>query len=422
MQDQKSFRGWSLIGIVFAAVIAATFGIGKLNSWSNQSASHERELRHLEGLANRLDALEWRAIATKKVTPELEGTLAKQREQAMLSLDTLKRTAPSSEDLQEVDSAYQSYATAVNKLLGFLKTSRTEEALEVDEHEVDPSYEKLYKIVTTQTAETARTAANLRYWASLGSILITLFLVITIGIVFQQYLRSQQRVQKMIIDNMRDREDALEQERQLLETKVTERTEALQTVNAKLALMLAELQQSQIQLIQSEKMSALGQMMAGIAHEINNPVGFIGSNLAPAQEYVRDLLGLIDLYQEKFSKPGSDIEAEIEAIDLEYVREDLPKLLNSMKDGVVRIRDISASLRTFSRADTDRPATFNIHNGINSTILILKHRLKANSTRPAIDIITDYGQLPQVGCYPGQLNQVFMNLLAVRRFKPRMQL
>lgn len=410
MQHHKDFQGWSLLAVAVTAVIAANFGIAKLNYLSDRSASYETELRHLQGLANRLDALEWRAIANKKVTSELEETLGKQRQQAKLSFDTLKHTASSFRDLQEVDSAYQTYSKAVNKLLTLLKTAQIEEALEVDEKQVDPSYEKLYAIVTKKTVEAAKNRANLQYWANFGSILIMTFLVATIWILRSEILRSQQRFQE--IKNVRQREARLEQERQLLESKVMERTQTLQTTNDALEQTLTALKESQIQLIQSEKMSALGQLMAGVAHEINNPVGFIAGNIAPARDYVRDLFGLINLYQEKFPQPGSEIEAKIQAIDLDYIRQDLPKLFQSMKDGVVRIKDISRSLRIFSRADCDRPTMFNIHEGIDSTILILQHRLKADNTRPAIEIIREYGELPKVECYAGQLNQVFMNLLA----------
>jgi predicted ATPase/GAF domain-containing protein/nitrogen-specific signal transduction histidine kinase len=172
------------------------------------------------------------------------------------------------------------------------------------------------------------------------------------------------------------------------------------------------LQQTQLQLVQSEKMSALGNLVSGVAHEINNPVGFLKGNIQPALDYISDLFGLIDLYQERNPRPDPVIQAEIDDIDLEYIRTDLPKLISSMREGVERIRNISTSLRTFSRADQDHKIPFDIHSGLDSTLLILKHRLKADDRRPEIKIIQEYGQLPLIDCYPGQLNQVFMNLLA----------
>ncbi|MHC5859093.1 ATP-binding sensor histidine kinase [Nostoc sp.] len=175
---------------------------------------------------------------------------------------------------------------------------------------------------------------------------------------------------------------------------------------------LTDLQQAQLQLVQSEKMSALGNLVAGIAHEINNPIGFILGNLQPADEHVHDLLSLIDLYQHYYSQPAEEIIRKINAIDLKYVREDLPKLISSMQKGIDTIYDLSVSLRSFSRSDTEKQIPYDIHEGLNSTLLILKHRLKASATRPAIQVINDYGKLPFVSCFPGQLNQVFMNILA----------
>ena len=180
----------------------------------------------------------------------------------------------------------------------------------------------------------------------------------------------------------------------------------------KLERSLQQLQDAQVQLVQSEKMCSLGQLAAGVAHEINNPVGFIANNLKHVSQYTRDIIEHLQLYQQQFPNPGKEICENAEDIDLEYLLEDLPKTILSMKEGTDRIRHISVSMRTFSRADTVKKVPFNIHEGIDSTLMILKHKLKANENRPEIEIVKDYGDLPDVDCYPGQLNQVFMNLIA----------
>ncbi|WP_375477221.1 AAA family ATPase [uncultured Nostoc sp.] len=175
---------------------------------------------------------------------------------------------------------------------------------------------------------------------------------------------------------------------------------------------LQDLQQAQLQIVQSEKMSALGNLVAGVAHEMNNPLGFIYASLQQAKPSFGDIVEHLKLYQESLPNPDDEIIDHAEKIDLDYSLEDLPKMIDSMTMACDRLYNISTSLRTFSRADKDYKVQFNIHEGIDSTILILKHRLKANEQRPAIEVITDYGNLPQVECFPGQLNQVFMNILA----------
>jgi signal transduction histidine kinase len=179
-----------------------------------------------------------------------------------------------------------------------------------------------------------------------------------------------------------------------------------------LELALDKLKRTQAQLIQAEKMSSLGQMVAGIAHEINNPVSFIYGNLTPARHYCQDLLSLVELYQQTYPHPTLEIQQFVEEIDLDFLVEDWPKLMDSMQVGAERIREIVRSLRNFSRLDEKELKPVDIHEGIDNTLLILQHRLRAEGEHPEIQVIKDYGQLPIVTCYASQLNQVFMNLLS----------
>ncbi|MFP4219450.1 MAG: PAS domain S-box protein [Phormidium sp.] len=180
---------------------------------------------------------------------------------------------------------------------------------------------------------------------------------------------------------------------------------------AELEHTLKQLQQTQTQLIQAEKMSGLGQLVAGVAHEINNPVGFIFGNLVHAKEYSHDLLELIGLYQQHCCESHPEIEAFIEEIDLDYLSEDMPNLFNSIETGALRIQKIVRSLRTFSRLDEAEVKTINLNESLDSTLMILASRLRGNATRPDIELVCDYGELPEISCYAGALNQVFMNLI-----------
>jgi predicted ATPase/signal transduction histidine kinase/tRNA A-37 threonylcarbamoyl transferase component Bud32 len=215
-----------------------------------------------------------------------------------------------------------------------------------------------------------------------------------------------------LYQNLAQALERLEEYSHTLEEKVEERTQELHDKNQSLIQALKELQHTQGQLIQSEKMSSLGQMVAGIAHEINNPINFIHGNINHANEYVKNLLDLVALYQEQYPNPSDMVQEKAEEIDLNFLTQDLPKLLESMKSGTTRIRNIVLSLRNFSRLDEAEIKSADIHEGIDNTLMILHHRLRAKNDYPEIRVLKEYGQLPLINCYPGQLNQVFMNILS----------
>jgi signal transduction histidine kinase len=260
--------------------------------------------------------------------------------------------------------------TAVEDLLAMPSAQRIDQ--------VELSYEFYHKQLLQQ--------------ANFYRLLLYAVLVAALGYIVVLY-RSQQRSQ------------LLKQANVWLEQQVQERTVALEGT-------LQDLQQSQSHLVQAEKMSGLGQLVAGIAHEVNNPINFIAANIKPAQQYALDLLELVSLYQQHEAQPNPAIQAYREEIDLEFIQQDLPQLLSSMQSGTTRITELVVSLRNFSRLDESAMKYVQVHEGIDSTLLILKHRLQATSARPAIAIERDYGELPLVHCYPGPLNQVFMNLMA----------
>lgn len=190
----------------------------------------------------------------------------------------------------------------------------------------------------------------------------------------------------------------LKQLTESLEQQVSARTKALQ--------------QAKVKLVQQEKLSTLGELIAGIAHEMNNPISFISNNIPPLKDYIAGITKLLLLYEQEYPNPTAKITTAIEDLDLKFVLEDLAKILNSFQLGSERIQKLSNSLRSFSRSDSDAKILADLHLGLDSTLMILQHRLKANGDLPGIEVIKSYGTLPLVNCYVGEMNQVFMNILA----------
>jgi len=206
-------------------------------------------------------------------------------------------------------------------------------------------------------------------------------------------------------------EAMMQQTNEALEHRVAIRTDELTAANETLTETLQALRNTQGQLIQTEKMSGLGQLVAGVAHEINNPVNFVHGNIKPANGYAQDVLALVDLYQHYYPDPAPEIKDLLEDIEIDFIKTDFPQLLSSMRLGTSRIQEIVKSLRSFSRLDECDAKVADIHEGLENTLLILNGRLRGDPEQCAIALNRQYGSLPLVKCYPGQLNQVFMNLL-----------
>ena len=315
-------------------------------------------------------------------------------------------------DVKKVDAAnqrlvameYQSFKLVKNNQKEIAQLLLSNREYENQKQIYADGFAKIKRNISLQLQQKTDDYYKRFFWAILESIISLAMLIpawLLVLHLLQKYLKAKELAQA-----------ALEETNCRLEMQVAERTAKLKQKNNQLQQTLQELQHAQVQLIQTEKMSSLGQLVAGVAHEINNPVNFIYGNLMHVREYSQDLLNLIKLYQQQIFNYNPELNSFLDEIDLEFIIDDLPKVLSSMAVGTDRIREIVLTLRNFSRLDEAEMKPVDIHEGIDSTLLILQYRLKAKHKQREIAIIKDYGDLPLVECYAGGLNQVFMNILS----------
>ncbi|MEH1938061.1 MAG: ATP-binding protein [Nostoc sp.] len=315
------------------------------------------------------------------------------------------------EDNKKIDAANQRLVSMENQSFELVKKNQKELAqlllssreYETQKHIYADGVTKRKQNISLQLEHKLAEYRKRMFWGILESI-ISLAMLVPAWLMVLHLLQGYLKAKKIS-------QAALEETNYRLEMQVAARTEKLKQKNVELQQTLQELQHTQVQLIQTEKMSSLGELVAGVAHEINNPVNFIYGNLIYVKEYTQQLLTLIKLYHPNSCNYQQEKNILIDEIDLEFIIDDLPKVVCSMTVGADRIREIVLTLRNFSRLDEAEMKPVDIHEGINSTLLILQYRLKEKSEQHEITIIKDYGNLPLVECYAGGLNQVFMNIL-----------
>lgn len=318
----------------------------------------------------------------------------------------------SSADAEKTDAANQQLIELESQSFDLVSQGRQQEAFSLLSSSRYATLKQQYKqgverrnqaIEAQLEQQIRRYQQQLIFSISLSSLILALLIPIWLLVL---------KILKTHLERLRQAQNSLKDVNENLEKLVEERSRDLREKNAQLDQALSELKQTQIQVVQNEKMSALGQMMAGITHEIKNPVSFLSGNLIYAQEYIQALVEHLHLYQKNYPNPVLEIKQHSKKNELDYLQQDLPKLINSLRIGVDRIQEISQSMRIFSRSDAENQVKFDLRKGLDSTLLILKHRLKANASRSGIEVIRNYDELPDVMGFPGQLNQVFMNILA----------
>ena len=376
MKNSRKRQNWFvLIGSVIIGC-TATVCIIEFNYKALQGKHAQGLMNSIEGKLYKLSAVEWEAIAKEKFSKETQEEVREIREEISDLFQELRTFHYNQAQLRKLTNYYGEYNQLLDREFKFLEAGQIEQAIAIDREQVDPKFAQISKQLDLLSSLYTTQFESSYQNANLGIAISLILAGITIGLLFWYY-------------NFR-----------------------LWESNYDLNRTLKELHISQAHLVQSEKMSSLGQVVAGVAHEINNPVSFIHGNITHIQEYTQGLFELLNLYERHYPNPVSEIQAEAEEIDLEFIRDDLPKILSSMQMGSIRICEIILSLRNFSRLDEAEIKLVDIHKGLDNTLIILNNRLKAQPERPEIHVIKNYGTLPLVECYAGLINQVFMNILA----------
>lgn len=400
IQNQKLLL-LNIIPIILSIFSALAVGltVRKVSELAQQSKAEEVIIEEINNLIYGLSRMA-RNVRGQIIFPEDKSYLQSYNDGLLLfensysNLDNLITDKEQQQRLNNIIAEGKKHDQLAQKIFQLLQTNQIDEAKKqiplIRFKNIDDNYNLfLYQqksILSDHSQTLTSTLAYLNYFI-IGNTILGLILATILGLLIWDNLRKTQK---------------LEQQAE----KLIANNQQLQKTQAELSNNIEDLKNTQTQLIQSEKMSSLGQLVAGIAHEINNPVNFIYGNITPAQQYIHDLIGLIALYQEYYPEPSDVIKDRIDEIELSFVSEDILNLLNSMKIGADRIRKIVLTLRNFSRMDEAEYKAVDIHEGIDSTLLILHNRFKSE-----IEVVKKYGNLPLVECYPAQLNQVFMNLI-----------
>lgn len=362
---------WSILLASTLVAVSTSMSIFGIKKWSDRSYRAEILVIEIGRQLNRINALELEAVAEKKVDKSNLKEIKKTRNKMTETINEVSLIRQNQNKLQEILELYKKYKKSQNEQFKFISQGEIEKSIRVDKEEVDPTFEKIVEKINCLSKDYKEQKEQADFISYLGILSSLILAAAVLGAVFWRFNASL-----------------------LIQTQ-------------KLNQALNELQQTQSHLIQTEKMAGLGQMVAGIAHEINNPATFIYGNINYTRNYTRDLLQLVTLYQKHYPESTPEIQDFIKNIELDFLRQDLPKTLLSIQNGSERIRQIVLSLRNFSRLDEAEIKEVDLHAGIDSTLLILSTKFIRE-----IEIIRNYGELPPVECLAAQINQVFMNILS----------